>query len=300
MQKYLVGFVALLGGLLVMGAGCSFNNKTQTDKNTDTSEKQAGVMTDKKSDDTMMENNNEENTMMVPVNTVIFDLTGKNFEFSEKELRIKEGQTVTINFESTQGFHDWVIDEFDAHTKQVNPGEPTSVTFVANKTGEYEYYCSVGKHRDMGMKGILVVEPAVQEMVIENADAMTTNDEMMEEKNIEDSMMEKNTMMEESTKGEGYIAYDPAKLALANSGDVVLFFHASWCPTCKVLNSALETSTFPDDLTVMKVDYDNSSELKKKYGITSQHTLVHVDAQGTMKDKWLGGSSLADIQSHLK
>jgi len=40
----------------------------------------------------------------------------------------------------------------------VTPGTPTSVTFVADKTGTFEYYCSVGNHRAQGMVGKLIVE----------------------------------------------------------------------------------------------------------------------------------------------
>jgi len=87
-----------------------------------------------------------------------FDLTGKSFEFNVTEIRVQEGDSVTINFESTNGFHDWVVDEFDAATKQVRENTPTSVTFVADKAGSYEYYCSVGSHRSKGMVGTLIVK----------------------------------------------------------------------------------------------------------------------------------------------
>jgi plastocyanin len=87
-----------------------------------------------------------------------FNVTGKNFEFSQSEIRVKKGSTVTINFESTSGHHDWVVDEFDAATQQVDPGTKTSVTFVADKVGTFEYYCSVGTHRALGMVGNLIVE----------------------------------------------------------------------------------------------------------------------------------------------
>jgi plastocyanin len=87
-----------------------------------------------------------------------FTVTGKNFEFSMGEIKVKKGDTVTINFSSTDGFHDWVVDEFDAATERVNPGSDTSVIFVADKTGTFEYYCSVGTHRQLGMVGNLIVE----------------------------------------------------------------------------------------------------------------------------------------------
>lgn len=96
-------------------------------------------------------------TTSVP-QTVVFTLTGKNFEFSQTELRVKKGDTVTINFFSTDGMHDFVIDELNATTSQVRPGATTTVTFVADQAGEFEYYCSVGNHHAQGMEGTLIVE----------------------------------------------------------------------------------------------------------------------------------------------
>ena len=90
--------------------------------------------------------------------TKVFEIGGTNFAFDVTEMKVKEGDTVTINFVSNDGFHDWVVDEFDAATDQVRPGTPTSVTFVADKAGTYQYYCSVGQHRANGMVGTLIVE----------------------------------------------------------------------------------------------------------------------------------------------
>ncbi len=90
--------------------------------------------------------------------TKVFTVSGVNHAFDVQEIRVKKGDTVTINFESTEGYHDWVVDEFDAATAKVQPGTPTSVTFVADQSGTFEYYCSVGNHRAEGMVGTLVVE----------------------------------------------------------------------------------------------------------------------------------------------
>jgi len=94
---------------------------------------------------------------------IVFDLTGENFVFmmngeENPDLVVQEGDTVQINFTSTQGLHDWVVDEFNATTEQVQTNNSTSVTFVADQTGEFAYYCSVGTHRADGMEGSLVVE----------------------------------------------------------------------------------------------------------------------------------------------
>lgn len=94
---------------------------------------------------------------------ISFTISGKNFAFlmngsEAPTLTVKKGQTVTINFNSEDGFHDWVVDEFNAKTDRVQTGGKTSVTFTPDKTGEFEYYCSVGQHRANGMKGKLIVE----------------------------------------------------------------------------------------------------------------------------------------------
>jgi cytochrome c oxidase subunit 2 len=80
-----------------------------------------------------------------------FTVLGSNFEYDIKEMRVKEGDEVTITFRSVDGFHDWVVDEFDAATEKVETDGETTVTFIADKTGTFEYYCSVGQHRANGM-----------------------------------------------------------------------------------------------------------------------------------------------------
>jgi plastocyanin len=87
-----------------------------------------------------------------------FTVEGSNFKFNPSEIRVKEGDRVRIIFKNTGGFHDWVVDEFGAATKQGNAPAEETIEFVANKKGTFEYYCSVGSHRQMGMKGNLIVE----------------------------------------------------------------------------------------------------------------------------------------------
>jgi len=91
-----------------------------------------------------------------------FKLTGQNFKFlmdgqENPVLLVSKGDRVRIEFTSTEGFHDWKVDEFGAATEKVKDGESTFVEFVADKTGTFEYYCSVGSHRANGMKGQIIV-----------------------------------------------------------------------------------------------------------------------------------------------
>lgn len=98
---------------------------------------------------------------------VTFEIEGVNLHYyladqqdagQNPELVVQEGDTVRIELEVTQGFHDLVIDEFDAATEQVAAGNTTVVEFVADEAGTYEYYCSVGSHRAQGMYGTFIVE----------------------------------------------------------------------------------------------------------------------------------------------
>lgn len=78
---------------------------------------------------------------------------------------------------------------------------------------------------------------------------------------------------------------------------VVYFFHADWCPSCRATEESLTTAGIPDGLTVVKIDYDTATELKREYGITQQHTFVQVDADGAQLAKWTGSVTGEDIKA---
>ena len=91
-----------------------------------------------------------------------------------------------------------------------------------------------------------------------------------------------------------YVDYTPELVtnAHAEGKRPVIFFHAAWCPTCKALEDELTSGgleELPSDLVILKTDYDTELDLRKKYGVTIQHTLVQVDEQGNEVAKWVGG-----------
>lgn len=88
-----------------------------------------------------------------------------------------------------------------------------------------------------------------------------------------------------------YITYSAAAYESAKQYTRVLYFHATWCPDCRVINAEFESDSdkIPANVTVLKTDYDTETELKKKYGVTYQHTFVQVDANGDAITKWNGG-----------
>jgi len=87
-----------------------------------------------------------------------YTVNGGSYYYKPNIIKVKQGDTVNINFINDGGTHDFKIDEFKVASKQLTKGEKEKITFVADKKGSFEYYCSVGTHRQMGMKGTLIVE----------------------------------------------------------------------------------------------------------------------------------------------
>ena len=140
------------------------------------------------------------------------------------------------------------------------------------------------------------------------ADVMQSKEsEAMESEAMESEAMESEESNDmESTAAEPAAATSGAYITLAEyegskdmyaASDVVLFFNASWCSTCKEARENLEAdpTAIPAGLTIVKVDYDDSDELKQTYGVTVQHTFVQVDADGNEIAKWNGSVTADEI-----
>lgn len=152
--------------------------------------------------------------------------------------------------------------------------------------------------------GIAVIVVLAGGIGIYSSSMQSKSDAAMEKEAViqEESMKKDTEVMTEKDgsammKVGSYETYTAEKIAKASSGDVVLFFRASWCPTCRAVDTDIRAhlKDIPESLTILDVDYDNSSELKKKYGVTYQHTFVQVDAQGAVIKKWSGSLTLAAI-----
>ncbi len=123
----------------------------------------------------------------------------------------------------------------------------------------------------------------------------------------DDGMMEKSeasegTMMEKPDTEEAPMMMAPSPvmdfkgmqdaMMLAKEKPTVLFFYATWCPTCQAAMKSIEAA--PEKLSginLLIVDYDNSDDLQKKYGVTYQHTFVQINPSGKAIAKWNGGNA---------
>ena len=81
-----------------------------------------------------------------------------------------------------------------------------------------------------------------------------------------------------------YLDYYDGAIA-ETPGLKVLFFHASWCPKCRALDEDIEANEIPAGMTIFKVDFDTATDLKQKYAVTLQTTIVYVDDEGDVLAK---------------
>ncbi len=172
-------------------------------------------------------------------------------------------------------------------------------------------YSNGQQEKAMMEQKMMEEEKMMMEQKAMEEEKMMKEDGAMMEKNEDGTMMEKTedgAMMEKKDDGAMmekaglYAPYDASKLAMAETGDVVLFFKASWCPSCRALDADIKASLsdIPANVTILEVDYDRATDLKQKYGVTTQHTLVQVDKSGNQIAKWTGGSTLEDLVKNIK
>jgi len=135
-------------------------------------------------------------------------------------------------------------------------------------------------------------------MVKEDTTMESKTDNAMMQKDTDN--MEKDDKMAKDTMSDSrYVEYSKASLDKAGNNRRVLYFYASWCPTCKPADADLEANKdrIPNDVTVIRVNYNDpetdqeEKELAKKYSITYQHTFVQIDSQGNEVTKWNGGKT---------
>ena len=86
-------------------------------------------------------------------------------------LNVHEGETVQINLINGEGAeHDIVLDQYAVRSDRVvGRGASSIVSFTADRTGEFAYFCSVPGHRESGMQGRIQVAPGPRTAAVATA-----------------------------------------------------------------------------------------------------------------------------------
>ena len=87
-----------------------------------------------------------------------FDMVAKQWEFDPETITVNDGDTVKLHIKSIDVDHGIAIHEFEVN-EYISAGETIDIEFVADKTGEFIFYCNVfcgADHKQM--KGTLIVQ----------------------------------------------------------------------------------------------------------------------------------------------
>lgn len=130
------------------------------------------------------------------------------------------------------------------------------------------------------------VEEAIEEILDDVEEAVKGNDDAS---NTEEVVI----------ANDGYLEYDAEAVAMATESgkNVALFFHADRCGSCKALSANIteNEASIDENTMIFKVDYDSSKELKSKYWVQKQHTVVYLNELMESTSVEQGASSLDDV-----
>ena len=124
-----------------------------------------------------------------------------------------------------------------------------------------------------------------------NKDTLNTAIEL---NNVPSDNMQKLDIAEQTTDIASYITY----AEYINNPEAykdrkkVFFFHAGWCSVCQSIDKEInaDISKIPEGVTIIKTDFDDSKDLRKKYGVTTQYTFVQVDKDDNELAQWTASS----------
>lgn len=97
-------------------------------------------------------------TKEVPLSSGTISIEAGAHYYKPNILKLKKGEKVTLKFKAVDMMHNFNIDELGLKIPLTKSGDEVSVDFTPTKSGEFEYYCSIGQHRQLGQVGKLIVE----------------------------------------------------------------------------------------------------------------------------------------------
>ncbi len=136
--------------------------------------------------------------------------------------------------------------------------------------------------------------------MISSASGLTTVAEI--EKFVQTAESPENAVSEAPVQAgpAGYSMYRGQDLSIIWE-KTVLFFHQASCGTCvKTAKNIVAAASLPEGVKIIQADFDNDTELNKKYGVTSKHTFVYIDENGETIAKASGLVTLSDIAGFVK
>ena len=134
-MKKRMGFLFTAVTLVVMMlSACGTTTNNPSNSTTPTSKKSDTTSQTSKTSDSPKEATKNAATGKV----VDIKVMAKDFEYDKKEIHVKKGDKVRITLQSDDGGHGFALPDFN-----VNIRGNKSAEFIADKTGTFEYHCSI-------------------------------------------------------------------------------------------------------------------------------------------------------------
>ncbi len=137
----IIAVVAIGGAVIFMGQGK--NTATDSMKKEETTTVPTTTQVDGTSDAT--------SPAMTDEQTITLEAGA--FYYKPNVITAKKGQKIKVVMTSKDMMHDFIIDELGVKLPITKSGETNTVEFTPDKTGTFEFYCSVGQHRAKGQVG---------------------------------------------------------------------------------------------------------------------------------------------------
>ena len=101
-----------------------------------------------------------------------------------------------------------------------------------------------------------------------------------------------------------YLAYSSSAFDQQADKDRWLFFYLASCPKCVALDENIVANQLdiPAEVVIFKVDFSQQQDLRQRYGVTLQTTVLVTDAKGQERQRFVGTSSrhtLAELLSQF-
>ena len=97
-------------------------------------------------------------TTSADTSELMVNVEAGSYYFKPNMIKAKKGQNVKVVVKSVSMMHNFNIDDLGVKSTLIQNGETGMVEFTASKIGIFEYYCSVGQHKQLGQVGKLIVE----------------------------------------------------------------------------------------------------------------------------------------------
>ena len=108
-------------------------------------------------DNTTSQTGTQKETAEEVSDVTVIEMEAGSFYYKPNVITAKKGERIRVVMKSVSMMHDFVIDELNVKSPIVKDGDTATIEFVADKTGSFEYYCSVGQHRARGQVGTITI-----------------------------------------------------------------------------------------------------------------------------------------------